>query len=64
MTFRQQPTGQLHRAKAMTTNYLDGMQREVIRLRKDKQEKAARHIEAVMNATKNAADIRLTDSPA
>ncbi|UES51608.1 hypothetical protein [Roseibium aggregatum] len=60
MSFLPQPDP-LTRSRAIATNAIDALQREVIRLKDDDQADVAAHVEAAMNALKNAYDIRLKE---
>ncbi|QFT00525.1 hypothetical protein FIV06_24060 [Labrenzia sp. THAF191b] len=60
MSFLPQPDP-LTRSRAIVTNAIDALDREVIRLKADKQADVAAHVEATMNALKNAYDIRLKE---
>lgn len=60
MSFLPQPDP-LTRSRAIATNAIDALHREVIRLKDDDQADVAAHVEATMNALKNAYDVRLKE---
>ncbi|CTQ53572.1 hypothetical protein LP7551_02096 [Roseibium album] len=61
MSFQRQPDATHTRARAMSANFLEAMEREATRLEQSGDKAAATHIRAVINATRNAVNLRLKD---
>ncbi len=61
MSFQPQPKPGLARARKETARFLHEMELEALNLEASGERATATHIRAVINATKNCADIRLKD---
>ena len=61
MNAPKQPTGLHTRARSTVDRFITEMETEAARLAANKEQRAANDVKAVINATRNAANLRLRD---